>query len=111
MVESHCRVGCRTDQFRISDAPHTQYFADGIPVLLSTISGNIIEKTVHEYTLTCPLCSTDDHYEDGRYDDDEEPICENCGLVLVGDSVPRTTNGQPLLADAKAAGRVDPDTN
>ncbi len=109
MPESHRRVGCRADQFRICDAPHTRYWDDGVPVLISTTSGNVVKKSIREYTLTCPLCSDEDNVELGRYDHDEEPVCPECGLLLAGDGVPRTSDGSRLLSDAKAAGRVSPD--
>lgn len=106
MVESHCKADCRVDQFRISDAPHTEYFDSGLPVQ----KGGVIRKAIREFTLICPLCSTDTQPVNGRYDEDETPLCPECGLILSGDGTPRTSDGAPLLTDAKAAGRVADDT-
>ena len=101
MGHTTSRVGCRVDMFRISDAPHTRYFDDGTPVLVGTTGGSIIVKHIHEYTMTCPLCGGD-----GHYDTDEEPVCTECGVILHEDGEARTTNGDPILNDAKSAGRV-----
>ena len=107
MVENTSRTGCRADQFKINDTPHTRYYNDGLPILTTIVngksSGNVIEKSIIQYSVSCPDCQIDIHY-----DEDEEPVCENCGLIF-GGAAPRTADGQPLLSDAKSAGRVKPD--
>ena len=107
MVENTSRDGCRADQFKISDTPHTRYYNNGVPIPTTIVNGNlsvdVIELSIIYYTVSCPDCQIDIYY-----DEDEEPVCENCGLI-VGGAAPRTADGQPLLSDAKSAGRVKGD--
>mgnify|MGYP006267840643 FL=1 len=102
MVENTSRVGTRADTFTISDHPHTQYYEVGVPVLTTTPLGYIVDKHVEYTTLCCPDCG-----QEGRYIDEKEPVCEDCGIILSEDGVPRTSDGSPILTDAKSAGRVD----
>jgi hypothetical protein len=98
------------DQHRLSDAPHQRYYDNGVPVLLETPFGNVIEKAIREYTVKCPECSTKEQVVHGRYDANEDPVCPRCGLLLSGDGTPQTEDASPILSDAKAAGRVDTET-
>ena len=81
MVENTSRDGCRADQFKISDTPHTRYYNNGVPILTTIVNGNlsanVIEKSIIQYTVSCPDCQIDIYY-----DEDEEPVCENCGLLV-----------------------------
>lgn len=105
MTGHSSRTGCRADGVRVSDWPHTRYYDDGIPLLSSSSSGSIIEKSVETYTLVCPKCE-----QAGTYDENDQPICEECGRILSGGTgVPSTPHGDPLVMDAKAAGRVPAD--
>lgn len=64
-----------------------------------------MDKKVVEYTVTCPDCQVS-----GRYDEDSEPVCPRCGLLLTGTTAKRTLIADQLVRDAKAAGRVDSDS-
>lgn len=117
MSEHTSRVGQRVDKSRTTDDPHDDYRAydpwtgeyilerddegeitSGLPVLLSTVIGNIVEKSVERYTVYCPECDTP-----ARYDDLADPVCQQCGIICQGAD---ETAHEQLVLDAKAAGRV-----
>ena len=101
MPHNTSRVNCRADQYSISDHVHVRYYDDGVPVLSSRPMGYVIDKQITFSTLCCPECG-----QTGYYDDDSEPVCERCGIILSADGVPRTRDGSPIITDAKSAGRV-----
>lgn len=114
------RVGQRVDQLTATDAPHEDYemydpwtgdyiaerdaegnITSALPVLTSTLIGNVVEKSVETTTVVCPACEIA-----AKYDERADPICPNCGIMCVG----KDSNPQPrLLRDAKAAGRINGD--
>lgn len=104
MAHQTSRDGQRVDKISATDDPHELYRRDGTPVLRSTKIGNVVEKNVIAYTMSCPDCDTS-----GRYEDDE-PVCPDCGLLLLGRTGKRTLLEDQLVRDAKAAGRVTSDT-
>ena len=102
MASHTARQGQRVDKITATDDPHELYRQDGTPVLRSTKLGQVVEKSVTDYTVTCPECNVS-----GRYsDDDATPTCPRCGLVLTGTTGKRTLISEQLVRDAKAAGRV-----
>ena len=104
MAPHTARQGQRVDKVTASDDPHDLYRSDGTPVLRSTKLGQVVEKSVIDYTISCPECEAS-----GRYDADADPVCPKCGLVLTGSTGKRTLISEQLVRDAKAAGRVTDD--
>lgn len=97
------RANQRIDLIRVDDEPHERYFECGRPVLISTAVGNVVEKNVYAYTVSCPECDTD-----GYYDNDSEAVCPNCGLLLCDavDVDMTTKRGEQIISDGPAAGRT-----
>lgn len=102
---SHVNVAHqRLDFISVSDESHEKYMECGVPVLLSTKAGKVVEKEVSRYTMECPECEID-----GTYDGDSEPVCPNCGLLLCeqADTTDMiTTDGDIVVADPDAADRI-----
>jgi hypothetical protein len=93
------QVGQRADKLVASDDPHERYTADGRPVLSKTERGQVVEKTVNRYTLSCGDCGLP-----ATYNEKNEPECPKCGLLC---STKDERETPPIVRDAKAAGRLD----
>jgi hypothetical protein len=120
MAEHTSRAGQRVDRIAVSDRPHEDYrlydpwqggyiaerspdgdITSALPVLSSTAIGNVVDKSVTAYTVTCPDCDIP-----ATYSNKAEPVCPHCGIICTGkDSTRRSRHD--LVRDPKAAGRVD----
>lgn len=109
MPENHSRAGKRVERFSVNDDPHEFYrendpwtgegLEKGIPILIKTPYGNIINKEVKYFIIKCPECSVT-----ARYSKSEEPLCPECGMVCSGQVAdPR----ERIIRDAKASERID----
>jgi len=111
MPENHSRADKRVERLTVNDDPHERYrdfdpwtgesLKYGIPILTSTPAGNVVEKNVTHNIVRCPECEIP-----ARYTHDSEPVCQNCGIVCSGKSAKKL---QPVVRDAKAAGRIEDD--
>jgi hypothetical protein len=109
MSENHSRANKRAEQTLITDEPHDNYrlhdpwtgikLEHGMPILLSTPSGNVLKKEIENNILHCPECNSVIHY-----DSDSDPVCPACGIIC------NSKDGvldERIVIDAKAAGRYD----
>lgn len=115
------QTGQRVDIVRINDDPHDDYRAydpwtmemigrvdsdgkpiSGIPLLKSTERGKVLDKEVECNTVHCDECGTVVHF-----DEDESPVCQQCGAICVGREAREVQRERLLQIDAKAAGRID----
>jgi hypothetical protein len=100
MPDNHSLANQRVDRIHVSDEPHDQYTSRGIPVLLNTDAGKVVEKRVDAYTVHCPDCSIP-----AVYDDDCVPVCPRCGIV-VGGKDSKSVSRDRIVRDPRAAGRM-----
>jgi hypothetical protein len=100
MAGNHSRVDQRVDRIRVSDEPHDRYTQRGVPILLNTDAGNVVEKRVDAYTVHCTDCAIP-----AVHDENSMPICPNCGLICGGKDSKSIDRGR-IVRDPKAAGRV-----
>lgn len=111
MPEIHSREGKRVERIRVSDQPHERYrkidpstgeeltIDNQIPILTSTKKGNVVDKEVSRYNVSCPEC-----HKIVRYNHNSEPICSSCGIICSGQVAELEV---VMVRDAKAAGRCE----
>lgn len=100
--------GETVERVKISDDPHERYqflapfsgeeLKRGIPILKGVPGGKVVRKDVTYSEVHCSECDIA-----AKYTSDSEPVCPECGLICTGKGV----NLQPIVRDAKAAGRIE----
>jgi len=101
MTEHSSDVGKRVDRVTADDTPHEKYYDSGRPILLNTVNGQVVNKSVHAHTVCCASCDIP-----ARFNKKSEPICPECGLICVGQEV---VNEAQVVLGEETTGRVGPD--
>jgi hypothetical protein len=109
MAEGHSKYGENVERISVDYSPHERYITvnehtgenihPGIPILSSVTGGQVIKKDITYYTIKCPACLVP-----AKYDEENEPICPQCGIICSGKDGVRS---EQIVRDAKAAGRIN----